>query len=253
MSGHFSIRHSSAAAELLQFVLALKGVSFLSDANQQRNNSTTINTMVAVKIECDCGQHYAFDVEPVNGQMASTVACPACGADGTATANAIIARKQPPPAAPPTSRIHVKLGPAVPPAQSAPAGVRVDGRTLGLVDRETAEIQARAKISWGDSQEEVMKYLMLQGFSVAEAQGLVQVLFKERLAALRVKGIRKIVTGVGLMCVPVIAYLGFAHIGVIPLKLMGIAVMVGLWGCWLVLTGIIMLAAPKMESGDVAE
>jgi hypothetical protein len=34
---------------------------------------------------------------------------------------------------------------------------------------------------------------------------------------------------------------------------MGIAVMVGLWGCWLVLTGIIMLAAPKMESGDVAE
>jgi hypothetical protein len=99
----------------------------------------------------------------------------------------------------------------------------------------------------------VTKYLMLQGFSVAEAAESVEVMFKERLAELRVKGTRKIVTGFGLMCVPVIAYLGFAHVGVIPIKLMGIAVMVGLWGCWLVLNGLIMLAAPKMESGDVAE
>ena len=47
--------------------------------------------MVTIKIECDCGQRYAFDVEPVNGQMTSPVACPACGADGTSTANNIIA------------------------------------------------------------------------------------------------------------------------------------------------------------------
>lgn len=40
-----------------------------------------------VKIECACGQHYAFDVEPVNGQMPSPVQCPTCGADGTAAAN----------------------------------------------------------------------------------------------------------------------------------------------------------------------
>ena len=209
--------------------------------------------MVAVKIECGCGQHYAFDVEPVDGQMASTVACPSCGADGTAAANEIIARSLPPPVAAPAPRMQVRLTASELPAQPVPAGVRVDARTLGLVDRETAETEARAKISWGDSQDDVTKYLMLQGFSVPEATELVQVLFKERLAALRVKGIRKIVTGVGLMCVPVIAYLTFAHIGVIPVKLMGIAVMVGLWGCWLVLNGIIRLVAPKMESGDVAE
>ena len=205
--------------------------------------------MVAIKIECGCGQHYAFDVEPVNGRMASTVACPTCGADGTATANDIIAHSVPPPGSGP----HLKLTASDHPAQSVPAGVKLDARTLGLVDRATAETQARAKISWGDSPAEVTKYLMLQGFSVAEASESVAVMFKERLAALRVKGIRKIMTGFGLMCVPVIAYLSFARIGVIPLKLMGIAVMVGLWGCWLVLNGIIMLVAPKMESGDVAE
>jgi hypothetical protein len=67
------------------------------------------------------------------------------------------------------------------------------------------------------------------------------------------KGIRKIVTGIGLRCVPVIAWVFFLHIGVIPVKLMGIAVMIGLWGCWQALNGSIMLVAPKMESGDVAE
>lgn len=45
-----------------------------------------------IKIYCDCGQHYKFDVEPLNGRMPSTVRCPACGLDGTAKANSIIQR-----------------------------------------------------------------------------------------------------------------------------------------------------------------
>jgi hypothetical protein len=51
--------------------------------------------MVTIKIECDCGQRYTFDVEPVNGQMGCPVACPACGADGTAAANDIMAHSLP--------------------------------------------------------------------------------------------------------------------------------------------------------------
>ena len=46
--------------------------------------------MITVKIQCSCGQKYAFDVEPINGRMSSSVACPACGADGTDAANEII-------------------------------------------------------------------------------------------------------------------------------------------------------------------
>jgi hypothetical protein len=48
--------------------------------------------MMPVKVQCACGQRYAFDVEPVNGVMLSPVACPACGADGTGAANDFIAR-----------------------------------------------------------------------------------------------------------------------------------------------------------------
>ena len=51
--------------------------------------------MIPVKIECGCGQNYAFDVEPVNGRMPDAVACPSCGVDGTAAANDIIARSLP--------------------------------------------------------------------------------------------------------------------------------------------------------------
>jgi hypothetical protein len=220
--------------------------------------------MVNIKIECECGQHYAFDAEPVNGQMDSTVACPGCGVDGTPAANVIIARKLPPTlfasapavaaaAAPSGTRSRLRVTAPEHELPQAPAGVRVDARSLGLVDRATAETEARAKISWGDSQEDVVRYLMLQGFSVPEAQELVQELFRERLAALRVKGIRKIVIGSGLMCVPVIAFLIFAHIGYYPIKLLAIAAMVGLYGGWEAFNGIFLIVAPKMESGDVAE
>src|SRR5436190_7442357 len=47
--------------------------------------------MIAVKIECGCGQRYAFDVEPDGQVMAWPVYCPVCGADGTTAANQAIA------------------------------------------------------------------------------------------------------------------------------------------------------------------
>jgi hypothetical protein len=215
--------------------------------------------MVSVKIECGCGQRYAFDVEPVEGRMNAAVACPVCGADGTAAANAVLATKVPPPftgapaplPSPSPSGTHLRVPETNRSAPPVPAGVKLDARALGLVDRDTAEIEARAKISWGDSQEDVIKYLMLQGFSVDDASELVAVMFKERMAALRIKGTKKICLGVGLMFVPVIAW--FSHLAAISLKLMGGAIGVGLWGAWLVLNGIIMVVAPKLEKGDVAD
>jgi hypothetical protein len=48
--------------------------------------------MIPVKVQCACGQRYAFEVNPVNGHMPTAVKCPACGADGTAAANQLIAQ-----------------------------------------------------------------------------------------------------------------------------------------------------------------
>jgi outer membrane protein assembly factor BamB len=78
-----------------------------------------------LKLNCQCGQRYSFDVEPVNGQMPFTVACPICGADGTANANALLAQISRTQSAPSAS------APAAVPAEAAaPAGkprLRVSG------------------------------------------------------------------------------------------------------------------------------
>jgi len=63
-----------------------------------------------LKVQCNCGQKFKFDVEPMNGQMPFTVNCPTCGADGTAAANAILAQAPvvPPPAVTaPTPRLQL--------------------------------------------------------------------------------------------------------------------------------------------------
>ncbi len=48
--------------------------------------------MIPIKIQCECGQRYSFDIEPINGKMPSSVACPVCGLDGTTLANEMIAK-----------------------------------------------------------------------------------------------------------------------------------------------------------------
>jgi putative pyrroloquinoline-quinone binding quinoprotein len=57
---------------------------------------------LTIKIECECGTRFKFDVEPVEGQMPVEVYCPHCGLDGTDEANrqiqALLAGEPPPPA-----------------------------------------------------------------------------------------------------------------------------------------------------------
>jgi hypothetical protein len=45
---------------------------------------------LTLKIECECGTRYKFDVEPEEGKMPVEVFCPHCGIDGTDEANRLI-------------------------------------------------------------------------------------------------------------------------------------------------------------------
>jgi hypothetical protein len=80
-----------------------------------------------VKVLCQCGSKYKFDVEPVNERMPWPVSCPSCGADGTAQANEIIAQTfaanplAPAPAAPPMAVPLAMAAPPPPPPPAAPA------------------------------------------------------------------------------------------------------------------------------------
>jgi hypothetical protein len=216
--------------------------------------SSNLHPMIPIKIQCECGQKYAFDVEPVGGRLPTAVACPICGTDGTEMANAFIARYADRPEIAlrsGTTTLRVAL-----PTESAPAAATVAARRPllpGQIDPEQAVVEARAKISWGDAPQEVVKFLMLQGFKYQEANELIEEMFAERVATIRGNGIKKMVIGAFLMCVPVAAWFGFQAIGYLSIKLFAITVMAGLYGLWNVLKGFFMLISPKSEAGDVAE
>jgi hypothetical protein len=88
-----------------------------------------------IKIQCNCGTRYKFDVEPVDGRAPTELACPACGASWTDYTNAMIAQalaaSVPAPSAaaaapaglvpPAPSPARISLRVAAPAAQPAPA------------------------------------------------------------------------------------------------------------------------------------
>jgi len=95
--------------------------------------------MIELKVHCDCGQKYKFDVEPVNNQMPFTVACPICQRDGTAKANAMLQQMavfkpiEPEPASAPSPAVpppfiprQAAPPPIAPPPPPAPGRLRVN-------------------------------------------------------------------------------------------------------------------------------
>jgi hypothetical protein len=250
--------------------------------------------MRTIKVQCGCGQRYAFDVEPAARSMPYSVACPICGTDGTSAANEIIANSllqtqpvvavapsglsfsasaetsAPPPvpvpvggglrvrATVPDSNVALSTSSEaasttyVPPAASPGAG-RPQKLLPGQVPRPQAETEGRAKIFWGDPPEEVVKFLMRNGISHPEASELTRGYYDERAKAVRSKGFGKILTGIGMICVPLIALAIFLHIRFIPWKLFAITIMVGLYGLWRLFHGTVMVIAPKFDKGDVAD
>jgi hypothetical protein len=219
--------------------------------------------MIPVKVECGCGQRYAFEIEPVDGHMPTSVKCPACGADGTAAANAFIAQLAPAPAAVPAKappiRVRLTASPlspteatsavtlaAAPPAP-APSSYRRE------IDRDRIITEARAKVFWGDPTDQVTIFMMSQGFDHPEASALVAGMYRERLANLRGIGLRRVFVGGGMICVPIVAFFVYRHLGYLPIKLFAIKVGVGLWGLVMFTRGAIQLLAPRLGSEDLAD
>jgi hypothetical protein len=96
-------------------------------------------TVMELKVVCQCGQKFKFDVEPVNGRMPFTVNCPACNANGTAAANALLATQlaaappavaaPPPPIAPPAGRLRINVPAPEAVAAATPAVAANDNPT----------------------------------------------------------------------------------------------------------------------------
>ena len=210
--------------------------------------------MIPIKIQCSCGQKYAFEVEAPAGVMPYPVVCPICGTDGKPAANLAITQHLPVQTAGTPPPLPVRAAQPPPPPLSSPSST-VRRNAAGIPQKEPAQvvIEAKAKISWGDTPDEVIKFMMMHGFTVDEARSQVNEMFNDRAATIRKTGFGKMVMSVPLMCVPLGALVVFHQIGVFSAKLFGLALMVGLYGVWLLIKGSIMFVSPKSESGDVAE
>src|SRR5580704_12880284 len=60
-----------------------------------------------VKVQCDCGAKFEFEVEPLNGRMPVSINCPVCNADATELANAVIAQQSAAPAPAPSPGLRI--------------------------------------------------------------------------------------------------------------------------------------------------
>lgn len=119
--------------------------------------------------------------------------------------------------------------------------------------RNQAEIEARAKILWGDPPEEVIKFLMIRGFSCQEASDKVHVLVKERLAEIRANGIVKILTGIFVAVGAATSFLFLVKIGFLSIWLLAFAGIACVSGLWMIFIGIFKVLAPKSEHGDASD
>ncbi len=76
---------------------------------------------MTIKVQCHCGAKYSFEIEPVEGRMPYAVNCPVCNADGTESANELIAAQS----GAPKLRVHIAQttaeAPAPAPFPRAPA------------------------------------------------------------------------------------------------------------------------------------
>src|SRR5438105_1867268 len=188
--------------------------------------------MIPIKIQCECGQRYAFEVEPVHGRMPYAVACPACGVDGTAAANDIIAQSMPaetpnPPA--PDKAPPMVIAPSVIRASPTPARPRQVTMLPWQVNRSQAKFEARARILWGEAPGTVVSFLIAQGIPAPDASAIVDELFQERAATIRFKGISKMVIGSILICVPIAAWFIFNSLGYILVKTFGFMIVAGFY------------------------
>ena len=106
-----------------------------------------------LKVQCGCGTKYAFDVEPVNGRMPTSVACPSCGTDGTYAANEMLAGMvQPAPAMaaamPASAGLRVSRAPemAAPAPSTSYGAVAAYGSSASLLERSTYFVKEHASL-----------------------------------------------------------------------------------------------------------
>lgn len=118
---------------------------------------------------------------------------------------------------------------------------------------EKIETDVRCRVLWGESPKAVYEWLVSTGAGEEESAALIAACRAERDADIRSLAIRKIVSGCGLMLVPVATYATFLAMRIFFVRVLGATVAIGLFGLWRVTSGAMALLFPSLERGDISE
>jgi hypothetical protein len=115
--------------------------------------------------------------------------------------------------------------------------------------------EARARIIWGEASLSVREFLISNGVSDAIADAKLREFTIERNAEIRKIGIRNTLIGVVLTAgagITIYVISPLAVSSVFPRDL-AVLVIVGLYGCWKLLNGIIYLVRPQSEHKSIPD
>jgi hypothetical protein len=131
---------------------------------------------------------------------------------------------------------------------------------LGLAHaEERLAWEARAKITWGDSRDDVCTWLEGCGVSPKTAAAIVAVCLRERAGAMRSKGVRDSILGgagfaIGLLILFAgIQLAGVRNLGRLPGLVMGVGIMVGMYGAFLLFRGLERVVFGARSDGAVSD
>lgn len=118
---------------------------------------------------------------------------------------------------------------------------------------EAVQIDARAKIMWGEGEQKTLEFLQSKGVGDKDAYVFIQNLLKERDASVREDGRKKIIIGAACMPLPVIYYFVTHYwLGYWDVKFFAGLIVVAVFGLTKFLNGLSMVLRPRKHSGSLA-
>ena len=118
---------------------------------------------------------------------------------------------------------------------------------------ERFESEARARLIWGDSQEQIIAHLQTQGATLVEAQTAYEAIKDDRAEYVRSAAKRKIIPGILLIAVPIVCFVIFMFMNVLPVRFFALTIVIGLIGAWKVIRGVLGVVRPEAIQGDLSE
>lgn len=119
--------------------------------------------------------------------------------------------------------------------------------------RKALIVEARAKIIWGESSDQVREWLVAKGFTNAQSDEILRQTLSERAREVRRRGTREILTGAFAVALASAIFVSLYPAGFFRRRVLLLACLVLAYGVWHLLKGVGKVLDGEKARGSVAE